>query len=72
MLQGPQNKVPLIFGKSHSDSEDGTPTINCSNAVNLRIFRLCTEEPGLASSVSGFLTLRPLREGGREGGRGLG
>jgi len=24
--------------------EDGTPTINCSNAVNLRIFRLCTED----------------------------
>lgn len=24
--------------------EDNTPTINCSNAVNLRIFRLCTED----------------------------
>ncbi|CAJ1361109.1 unnamed protein product [Effrenium voratum] len=24
--------------------EDGTPTINCSNAVNLRIYRLCTED----------------------------
>lgn len=24
--------------------EDGNPTINCCNAVNLRIYRLCTEE----------------------------
>lgn len=33
--------------------QDGTPTINCSNAVNLRIYRLCTEDVGSAMHAHG-------------------
>lgn len=33
-------------------TEDGCPTINCCNAVNLRIFRLCTEDYEVPMSPS--------------------
>lgn len=33
-----------LLDEINLNQEEGVPTMNCSNAVNLRIFRLCTED----------------------------